>query len=324
MATTDTSHDQPTDELAMPHFEEQLWAQIQARHEDGTWTRPPATPSPVPPTVPAPTVVHRRAVRRSLAAAAALAVIAAAAALSTIGGNGGGGGGTTAGRHPDAAATPAADEIETRTIAAIDEALADSIVHTVDDFADNSEIGDNESWYDEGSGTERWVARNPDGTPSYDVGPAVAPAPDDEPTATVMGREVDHCASQYAESKWLTSPPLNEAGMIRDLLADGGLIADGTEVVDGRDLIRLREAMAVATPGGPPQVRDAVYYVDPETYRPVTARFQTGDPEQHTVTFEYLPRTAESLSQLVPAIPEGFTQVAQVRDKEERSTAGCG
>jgi hypothetical protein len=326
-----------TDELAMPHFEEQLWAEIRSHHEDGRWARPAPALDRVPAAVTGRPTIHRRAARRSLAAAAALAVIAAAGALSSIGGNGGDGDGTGRGTEPEASEAPAASDIETRTIAAIDQALADSVVHTTHDFLDNADVGDGESWYDEATGAERHVTRTTDGV-LYDLGPAVAPTLDGEPEATATIRTVDHCFSEYDERESAGQPAESEAEMIRDRLAAGTLVAGGTEVVDGRELIRLIEPTPEAPaddaarrqrmagreqPATPPPV-DLVYYVDPDSYRPVLSRLYPGESAQLTTTYEYIPRTAGSLADLVPAIPDGFTQVPQIRDKDELYAAGCG
>jgi hypothetical protein len=324
MATTTTPDDRstdPHDELALPHFEAQLWAEIQARHEDGAWAQRPTGPARAQRAVPRPPSVHRRAVRRSLAAAAALAVIAAVAALSSLGGGGDDGDRRTAtGRPPSSTAlTPTGDEIVVKTIAAIDEALADSVVHTVSDVADTNDLGDSESWIDEGTGTERWVTKAKDGV-LWDTGPATAPAPDAGPQTTALIREVDHCFSEYAETTWTLPPTQSEAERMRDLLAGGSLVADGTGVVDGHELIRLAEATQVDGD----QPRDVVYFVDPATYRPVETRIYEGEPEQQIVRFEYAPRTPESLAKLVPEVPQGFTKVAELRSKEEVYGAGCG
>jgi hypothetical protein len=294
----------PTDELAMPHFEEQLWAEIRAHHEAGAWTRPAAARDRVPAMVAGRPAIHRRAARRSLAAAAALAVIAAAGALSSIGGDEG----TGRGSRPESSDAPAAGDIETRTIAAIDEALADSIIHTVGD------VGGHEVWYDGATRASRTLHRDRDRRPLWEVGPAVAPLPDDQPGAAVASRQINHCSLEYAEvaSFRLTELPASDPATIRDRLADGTLVADGTEVVDGQDLIRLVEA----TPASPS--RDIIYYVDPDTYRPVLVRLSPteADPgddvpsiQPETIRFAYLSRTAENLALLAPPIPDGYTRV---------------
>ena len=90
-------------------------------------------------------------------------------------------------------------------------------------------------------------------------------------------------------------------GMLRDDVAAGRLVEDGTEVVEGRELIRLAGIEGTATAGH-------VVLVDPDTYLPVRAR-GTLDGRTYRQTYEYLPRTPDTLALLVPPIPEGFIRV---------------
>ena len=304
----------PTDELPMPHFEDRLWAEIRAQHDKGAWT-PTRAGHASPPLVlarPA-TAVHRRTARRSLAAAAVLAVIAATAALASLG--------TTDSRSPSPSTQPPSgtlpdQEVATLTIAAIDEALDDSIVHSV---TDNTDTGDGEVWHDETTGAERHTLSSGDNTPLFDVGFAVIPGPDDEPSTSALIREVDYCFSDYSDTEQPWLPVGTEAQQIRDQLADGTLVASGTEVVDGRELIRLLQPV----PEGMPEDTDAAVYVDPDTYRPLLQRIYPGTEYETIVTIEYLPRTPENLSLLVPTVPAGFTQVAAPHEKDELDSAGC-
>lgn len=300
-----------TDELPMPHYEDRLWAEICAQHAQGAWTPPTVAGRATAPTLARPNV-HRRTVRRSLAAAAVLAVIAVAAALSPLG--------STPSRSPGTPEQPPTgtvpEELETLTIAAIDDALADSIVHTA---VDNTSTGDAETWYDEITGAERHITSKDDDTTLFDVGFAAAPGPDDGPSTTAMIREVDYCFSEYSDTEQPWLPPVPKAREIRDQLDDGTLVASGTEIVDGRELIRLLHSV----PEGFPADTDAAVYVDPDSYRPVLQRTYPDTPEATTVTFEYLPRTPEGLALLVPPVPADFAPAEGPRNKPEHESAGC-
>jgi len=66
-----------------------------------------------------------------------------------------------------------------------------------------------------------------------------------------------------------------------------------------------------------------VTLVDPDTYRPVIVRGYPGSDSAYTQTYEYLPRTPENLALLDAQVPEGFTEVTQLRGDGERADAGC-
>ncbi|HEV7761268.1 MAG TPA: hypothetical protein VGO78_19810, partial [Acidimicrobiales bacterium] len=64
----------------------------------------------------------------------------------------------------------------------------------------------------------------------------------------------------------------------------------------------------------------SVALVDPETYRPVQL---IGPGHSYVQTYEYLPRTPGNLALLEAQVPEGFTEVPNVRGDGERADIGC-
>jgi hypothetical protein len=344
------------DELPVPHFEDRLWQVLSdahpARHRDG----PPREGS----------AVHGRSrLRRGrglLAAgigslAAAAVVIAAVAVVGSSGSDDATGlatdqaGGTGGGAVPSG--TPAEVDLAAKITAATRDALADSVVHTVQDFTGP---GDSESWSDETSGAWRLLQFTEDDAPSMDHGmlepPAVdaaAPPPIPEPpdhcnwTAaaqltdegasvdelpdcppalppdhpTVPTRTVDYCFEEYIESEMPALPARNEAEAVGEDLAAGKLVEDGTEIVDGRELIRLRTAG---------DALGHVYFVEPDTYRPVLIHGYPDDLDVplYVMTFDYLARTPDNLALFVAPIPGGFTVADQLHADGERLDAGCG
>jgi hypothetical protein len=338
--------------LALPDFEDRLLEELRASHQSraagrvdgpGRGLRGRGPRRAREPRESRRDPSGRRAARRSLTAGALVAAAAAVtlAVVAVLGG------GRSAERptRPDVSST----SVETRTIAAIDEAVASSVVHVVQEGGGTT----SESWYDEATGAHRDLARS-GGNPALDSGPAVAPRPDDPaPDLPELGngmgpgepswpretiRQVDHCFREYADVQLPIVPAHSEASRIRDGLADGRLVADGTEVVDGRELIRVVDAphapttvpatsstgaggLPVTIPGDVPVPDDgSVTYVDPDTHRPVLVVNPTLG---YTQTIEYLPRTEDTLASLVPAVPEGFREVDDTAGDRERLDAGC-
>jgi hypothetical protein len=66
-----------------------------------------------------------------------------------------------------------------------------------------------------------------------------------------------------------------------------------------------------------------VTLIDPETYRPVMVLGYTGSDSEYVMTFEYLPRTVETLALLSPPVPEGFVATTENRGDGER-VGRCG
>ena len=292
--------------VAVPHFEDRLLERLQQQRRSGTWARPAR---------------HRwrRPGSRIAVAAAVAAVVVAGAAVTRGTGSDGPDIDTTA-TAPDDDLPPQIRPILTALDAAID---GGSIAHIT------SDDGTNEAWVDLGSGAERTIVPASTGGRTMDWGrshppamdPAAADAPDDR-------RLVDHCLHQYAD---VTGPDLRVADTITPLraaLASGRFRVSGPAVVDGRDLLRLDPVIETSAATGDPE-RDAadqaaaeaareVIYIDPATQLPV--RIEAGPTNGSTI--EYLPRTPENLTLLVPPVPAGYTRVDELTHDDVR-TAGC-
>ncbi|HEV7761838.1 MAG TPA: hypothetical protein VGO78_22680, partial [Acidimicrobiales bacterium] len=167
------------------------------------------------------------------------------------------------------------------------------------------------------------------------------PRSDDAPR-----RFVDHCLHQYADRR---EPDLYYSDVVSPLveeLAAGTLVVDGTVTVEGHELLRLVSVVEPPEPTGDP-INDAellamatadahTVYVDTATYLPVRIEdpnVSTSIDEDGVVTtvpegpstntyLDYLPRTPGNLELLVPPVPAGYTQVAQLALDEVRA-AGC-
>jgi hypothetical protein len=285
-----TTSTEPSEEVEVPHLKERLWHELAELHAEqrrsSTATRDTGDE------------LMRRRARRSvrlagIGAGAAAVLVAGVFAAQLVG----------TGSDQPAGPRPEAVLIE-RVATSTEDALAESIVHTVDDqVSPDGARRTIEMWHDETTGIARILDRDVRGNPVIDVGPLTGPTL--ESPAYSGQRVVDYCTQGYLENAD-TGEASTDLGAgvvdVRDLIADGELVADGTEMVDGRELIRLR---GIDSEGG-----DYVLLVDPDTYRVVGQRgtFSTG--ETYTTDYEYLPRTAESLDLLHPPIPDGFTQAA--------------
>lgn len=94
--------------------------------------------------------------------------------------------------------------------------------------------------------------------------------------------------------------PYGDPAGIRADLARGDLVLVGTERVDGHATEHLRMTGEAAT-------ASADLWVDSTTFLPVRMTGQKA--ERHfTVSYEWLPRTAENLAQLELSPPGGFTE----------------
>lgn len=284
-----TTGNDTVDEIEVPHLKERLWHELAELHAEHRRSDTPAQDTGAE-------LIQRRA-RRSLRmagiGAAAAAVLIAGVFTARLVGTGTDG---PTGRDADAV-------LVARVVAATDEALAESVVHAVEEqVRPDGTRYTMERWHDETTGVGRILSRDEQGNPLLDVGPLVAPTVDSP--ASSGQRVVDHCVRGYVDHVDTGGASINfGAGVIdvRELLADGELVEDGTEVVDGRELIRLR---GTDTGGGP-----YVLLVDPDSYRVVRQRGTLSLGESYATVYDYLPRTEGGLGVLRPPIPRGFTQV---------------
>jgi hypothetical protein len=301
--TLDPQHDHlDHDDLALPELEDRLLTVLRAAHRN---QRDGASVAVAP---------VRRA-RRSLAAAAVAAVILGAA-LSVTDPTGDGG-----------PSDQPVIGLDAQVIAAIDQALEDSVIHTVQH---GPKGGVHESWVDERTGAHRFLQLDRQGRLLFETGLAQAPAVGDGPLVTDpaserwispdrlpqrLVRTLDHCFDSYTERSEPALPARSAAWQIRGGLADGTLRADGVEVHDGRSLIR------VVSDG---RYDGIVSYVDPETHRPVLVVGHAGTDAAYELTISYLPRTPEHLAALAPQVPGTYDRVPELRSDGERLEAGCG
>jgi hypothetical protein len=315
---------EPRDDVALPHFEDRLWDELAELHAH----RRTSPTSPISP--PAPAALRRRRTRRTrrIVAVAATGIAAAATLVAGLG--------VLPGSEPE----PAEASLAERIIAATEDAVTDSVVHTAQDNTSTG-INDMESWTDATSGWSRSLSLHADGTPVTEFGQPRPPDPGDRAPAsqgppvpecppspetpegevitcprpdrdsvdypTLDARSVDYCTETYYESwrPWTRINSDSSPRAIAERLAAGQLARDGTETVDGRELIRLHDVATAELPDD--FAIDQFYLVDPETYRPVQAYGDRGGPEEFTLTFEYLPRTPENLALLAVEVPDGFT-----------------
>jgi hypothetical protein len=286
--TTDTTD--TYDEVALPHFEDRLSAELAELHAGRRSLGRRRRPS-------------RRTIVVGVAGLAAAATLLAGFGLL-----------------PTTGTEPAEASLAERIMHATDDALADSVVHVESDFTNSS---DEAYWFDATSGSFRRLLLDGDGNPSYDNGRPTPPAEDAPAVAAPEGeadlpahdeRLVNYCHREYTDTHEGPSDIGDTPADISDRLERGDLVQDGTETVDGRELLRLRD-VAVANLPDDFAVEQFVL-VDPDTYRPVQINADRGGPEELVMTFEYLPRTAENLAQLSPPVPDGFTRVDELRPCE--------
>lgn len=276
------------DEVPVPHFEDNLWRELARAHDQERVDGSTAVVD-----------LGRRPGRRTVLAG--VGAIAAAAALIA---------GIVITGPNDAADA----DLEAKIIAATESALADSIEYEVTDWPDTPAQPDLEAWRDQTTAATRLLAYTEDGERSIDSGPVEAPSPDDEgpdPSKLSLDRVVDYCFEEYAVQEVPIPPGATDissslAEAVSRHLADGSMHEDGTEVVDGRELIRVIEDSAP----------DAIWYVDPDTYRPVLG-VGAGPDNTAVTTIEYLPRTPENLAQFSPVIPDGFVEVDEPTRSED-------
>jgi len=288
------------DELALPHFEDALWAELADLLD----------------ALPAPHRDRRRGRRLGLMAAAAVVVAAVIAAAVAFGADPG-------------STPPASAEVVARIDRATRAAAGDMILHAV---SHDMLVGTTEDvWYDPVTTASRVRIATLAGRPTIDVGSLQPPGVHDRRPAGPRlpegclpfaadppgrnlrshqcppeleagphaGRAVNHCTGTYADFGPGHPAPDDLVPTVEFFHPEGWAL-DGTRVVDGRRLIRLRS-------GGAEMV------VDPDTYLPV--RVVEGRADEggvfETDSYEWLTRTPEHLARLSPPIPAGFRRTAQ-------------
>jgi hypothetical protein len=290
------------DELAVPHFKERLWRELEELHGATATTGTTATASAAGSVAPA------RSARRPrlLAAAAVVAVGGAVAGVVLVAGR-------------DAPTTITAPAGQSTTTAGVTTTRGErplGIVLTETRYAGGN-IG--RSWKDEQTGLWRELAIGPDGNPRSDSGWTTRRQVGDEVVITV--RNVDHCFREYQDEELRlpleavreAMPENRRVGAIPEAMFDDGeLVADGTEVVDGRELLRYLD-----------DENDGVVWLDPETRELVRQRYATRTDDEQTTTYEFLARTPENLAVLAPEVPPGYTTPFTDRTDEEWAAAGC-
>jgi hypothetical protein len=323
MTPTDTP-----DDLALPAFEDALWAALRAEH--AAQARPLAPPSSTSTTdevevldddgfAGPPVVVpvdagrrRHRALRRALAAAAAVAVLGGIGVVASTAGDDG----TTAIAGPSTEA-PEEIGIEEQARRALDPLAFDS-VSIEETYEDGVLVA--RRWSDSRTMDERTVWYDPQGQPTGELG-LVAP-PGDEPSREAAW--VDHCRRERGTGP-LSYHQSSAFIVVTKDLGLGALVSDGREVVDGRELVRLRsvreevalELFAEEPPYvDPDEVRPdqleqgVAFYLDAETLLPVAVRHGGTDGRPETeVRITVQPRTAENLQQLVTTGPGDYTEV---------------
>jgi len=297
------------EELALPEFEDRLWAELEALFHE----RLPSPP--------------RRPRRRLAVVAAGLATAAAAiAAVVAVGPD-------PTPDHPRTSQVPSDAEVVRNVHAAHLATAGTMIVHETDIRADPG-LDRRELWFDQVTSASRlrWTAADGDvltdagwpeppgideapgagtsppvtGLDQCDPGTGLALSPAGElypcdpgarpPQPTHQRLAIDFCHREYATE---TGPIVRYpgAGYVDLFLQTGDFVVDGIRTVDGRDLIRVHSR----NPGG------AEALIDPDTWLPVQTSLDVGGA---TVTrYEYLPRTPENLALLTPRVPAGFTAV---------------
>jgi len=328
MTATDTP-DSP--EIALPAFEDALWAALRAEH-----ARARATGSPISSTSttddvevldPTPVVVpvdapgrQRRALRRVLAAAAAVAVLAGIGVVAATRGDDGG---TTVAGPSTESPTTEPLTIEEQAAAAM-APIEYSSVSVEDSYEDGVLVS--RRWTDTLSFASRTVWYDADGDPTGETGVAVPPTGEEPPREGVW---VDHCRRQWG--RWDIGFHETSEFMVVAKDTPHATFADGREELDGRELIRLRpltdEAagevlddegnLAVARDEiRPDQLEQRInYLLDPETLLPVAARFAPTDGFRGSlVRIAIEPRDAETLQELVTTGPAGYEEVPPPAD----------
>jgi hypothetical protein len=148
-----------------------------------------------------------------------------------------------------------------------------------------------EFWWDRGDPMHSRTKYTHNGVPVYDI---------QKDDGRASERFVD-----YQTRSWYQSGPVPSMkghgqllgwnpDFVRKLLRVKGLTLVGHETIDGRDTLHLARHDIAPMPGD--------LWIDPTTYLIVRSGGPLG-----TTDYQWLPRNAASLAQLVPVVPLGFT-----------------
>lgn len=180
-----TTSTEPSDEVEVPHLKARLWHELAELHAEQRRSSTAARDA-------GDELIRRRARRSAriagIGAGAAAVLVAGVLAMQLVG----------TGTDQPAGPRPEAVLIE-RIATATDDALAESIVHRVDDqVSPDGARRTIEIWHDETTGIARILDRDARGNPVLDVGPLTGPTM--ESPAYSGQRVVDYCTQGYHEN----------------------------------------------------------------------------------------------------------------------------
>jgi hypothetical protein len=326
------------DEVALPAFEDTLWAVLRVEHAAArtSTTTPPETTTDVagdlgtrPVIVPVDASRRRhRGLRRALAAAAIVAVLAGVGFVASTAGDDPA---TVAGPAPDPVApstepVPGEPTVEQRAAATMLGQVETTIVMTQVREGGTVVI---RTWNDGATRARRQVHYDAAGEPTTDVGPQAVGSED----APADWWAVDRCGRRYR-----AMGPALESSLLAFVggdLESGKAVVVGSEVVDGRALLAVRwwrEDVPVALDPAtgrwarpdPGQIDPRhLVHLDPETLLPVLVRNDIGGPEDHVVEVTVLPRNDETLTEVVTTVPDGYAEVTAAEWPVARGLASC-
>jgi hypothetical protein len=277
MTVTSTSTD---DTFPLPHFEDRLWQELERRHPSAAGGSGGSGGS-------GEGGRRRRPGGRSLAAIIALGAAAAILAVGVLVVTGGDG---------------ADDRIDTSGRGSVD--APDAVVR----IEHPGRRGGRETeWIDEGTGRHHSVSTDAAG----DVESESAwspPEPNPDGSATVSVLHILHKSESVLPTSFRyrrdqIPPNFGQDDLLRSLAASGDVREDGFESIGGQMLLRL-------VPVG--RTRSDVYWVEPDTYRPIRKLTHVGPNlrNRQIDTYTYLDRTAENLDLVAaPNVPDDYRTI---------------
>jgi hypothetical protein len=265
------------DTFPLPRFEDRLWEELERRHPAASGGSGGTNGSGEG---------GRRPGGRSLAAIIALGAAAAALAVGVVvvtGGND-------------------SDRVDTSTRGASD--APDAVVRIEHP---GRRGGLETEWIDERTGRRHGVSTDTAGkVGSESTWSPPEPNPDGSATVSILhifhgGEMVMPTSFRYDRDE--VPPSFGQDDLLRRLVAGGEVREDGLERIDGRMLLRL-------IPRG--RTRTDVYWVEPDTYRPIRKLTHVGRNlrDRQIDTYTYLDRTPENLDLVAtPDIPDDYRTI---------------